>query len=267
MADIRKNLKALWIKGMSAVGNTASNIASNTRFKVDEMSMVNRRSEILNNFGAKAYALWQKGEHFPEELENELRELGGIDEKLNDLRAERIAGIKAVEAGRKAKKETPGDNPTENGDPEITETDEESYPDAAEDTDDTEASETDPEAFPEDAFEPGDPETAEPGDHSIPEETDETEVPEDGGTDDAAPAGEQDTAEAADGPEESKFTGAEPDESIPVILTGPDSSAEEAAENPGNATNSPEDELKEFNDAPEESAEELSPRTGEGLNE
>ena len=93
MAEIGNNLKNIWMKGMEAIGNTASNIASNTRFKVDEMNMVSRRTEILKDFGAKAYALWQKGEHFPQELEEQLQELGKLDEKLNDLRAERFAGI------------------------------------------------------------------------------------------------------------------------------------------------------------------------------
>ena len=95
MADIGNNLKSIWMKGMAAIGNTASSIANNTKFKVDEMSMVTRRAEILKDFGAKAYALWQKGEHYPEELEEQLRELSGLDEKLNDMRAERIAGIRA----------------------------------------------------------------------------------------------------------------------------------------------------------------------------
>ena len=98
MAEIGNNLKNIWMKGMEAIGNTASNIASNTRFKVDEMNMVNRRTEILKDFGAKAYALWQKGEHFPQELEEQLQELGKLDEKLNDLRAERFAGIQTKES-------------------------------------------------------------------------------------------------------------------------------------------------------------------------
>ncbi len=92
MAEIGKNLKNLWLKGMQAIGTTASNIASNTKYKVDEMNLINRRREILNDFGAKAYSLWQKGESFPDELERELCELKELDEKLNDLRAERLTG-------------------------------------------------------------------------------------------------------------------------------------------------------------------------------
>ncbi len=98
MADIGTNLKNIWMKGMEAIGNTASSIASNTRFKVDEMNLVNRRSEILKDFGLKAYTLWQKGAHFPEELEDQLRELGKLDEQLNDLRTERFAGVSSRES-------------------------------------------------------------------------------------------------------------------------------------------------------------------------
>ena len=95
MSDFGSNVKKIWLKGMEGIGNTASNIASNTKSKVDEMNLVNRRSEIMKDFGNQAYALWQKGEHFPEELDRQLRELQKLDEKLNDLRAERFAGVKA----------------------------------------------------------------------------------------------------------------------------------------------------------------------------
>ncbi len=96
MADIGKNLKNIWMKSMEAIGNTASSIASSTKYKLDEMSMTNKRNEIMNDFGARAYALWQKGERFPEELETQLRELARLDETLNDMRAERYASIKAA---------------------------------------------------------------------------------------------------------------------------------------------------------------------------
>lgn len=98
MADIGSNIKGLWLKGMEAIGNAASSIANNTRSKVDEINLVNRRTEILRDFGNQAYALWQKGERFPEELEARLQELEKLDEQLNDLRAERLAGVKTAKA-------------------------------------------------------------------------------------------------------------------------------------------------------------------------
>ena len=93
MADIGKNLKTAWMKSMEAIGNTASNIASNTKYKVQEMNLINRRREILSDFGAQAYEMWQKGEQFPEKLSKQLEELSRLDEELNAMRTERLAGV------------------------------------------------------------------------------------------------------------------------------------------------------------------------------
>ncbi len=97
MADLGANVKKFWMKSMEAIGNTASNIASSTKSKVDEMNLVNRRNEIIRDFANQAYALWQKGEAFPKELDNQLRELSRLDDQLNDLRAERLAGVNTRE--------------------------------------------------------------------------------------------------------------------------------------------------------------------------
>ncbi len=97
MADLGSGLKNIFMKGMESIGNAASSIATNTKTKVNEMNMVNRRNEILADFGNRAYALWLKGEHFPEELDALLKELKDLDERLNDLRTEKYANIKQKE--------------------------------------------------------------------------------------------------------------------------------------------------------------------------
>lgn len=88
---MRDKVKALWIKGMKAVSNAAASIASNTRYKVDEVTIQNRRREVLNDLAHKAYALWLKGETFPEPMDKMLNELKQLDEQLNDMRAEKYA--------------------------------------------------------------------------------------------------------------------------------------------------------------------------------
>lgn len=98
MADLRKGFKEIWMKGMEAVGDTASKIASNTKYKVNEMNLVNRRREILSDFGTRAYELWQKGEHFPEELESLLAELSRLDTELNEIRMEKLASMQPPKA-------------------------------------------------------------------------------------------------------------------------------------------------------------------------
>ena len=66
--DLREKFKTLWIRGMKAVGNTAASIANNTRYKVDEVTLQNRRREVMSDLANKAYALWLKGEPFPEQI-------------------------------------------------------------------------------------------------------------------------------------------------------------------------------------------------------
>jgi len=89
--DIRDRAKTLWIRGMKAIGNTAASIANNTRYKVDEVTIQNRRREVLGDLANKAYALWLKGERFPESMTKMLGELKQLDEQLNDIRAEKYA--------------------------------------------------------------------------------------------------------------------------------------------------------------------------------
>lgn len=97
MADrnsFRDKAKSIWLRGMKAVGNTAASIASNTRFKVDEMTLQNRRRELLGDVAGTAYSLWLKGEQFPEQVTNMLNELQQLDNELNDLRASKYTGEK-----------------------------------------------------------------------------------------------------------------------------------------------------------------------------
>lgn len=98
MADLSKGFKEIWMKSMEAIGDTASKIASNTKYKVNEMNLVNRRREILSDFGACAYELWQKGEHFPEKLESLLSELSRLDTELNEIRMEKLASMQPPKA-------------------------------------------------------------------------------------------------------------------------------------------------------------------------
>jgi hypothetical protein len=109
---IREKAKEIWLKGMNAVGNAAANIANNTRYKVDEVTIQNRRREVLGDLAAKAYTLWLKGIEFPDEMVRMLDELKTLDEQLNDMRAEKYASaITAESSAEKADPESsvPGD--------------------------------------------------------------------------------------------------------------------------------------------------------------
>ena len=90
-SNIRDKAKLLWIKSMKTIGNTATNIANNTKYKVDEMTLQNRRRELGGDLSSAVYAMWMKGTEFPPELTRMLEEMQQLDERLNDRRAERYA--------------------------------------------------------------------------------------------------------------------------------------------------------------------------------
>ncbi len=100
--DFRDRVKLAWIRCMDAVGTSASNMASNAKQKVAETNLESRRREILRDFSLRAYALWQKGERLPGELEALLQELTEVDEKLSVLRAQRYNAQVAAEAAKNA---------------------------------------------------------------------------------------------------------------------------------------------------------------------
>jgi len=100
--DIRDRVKTIWMKGMDSIGTTAASIASNTRIKMDEMNLQNRRREVSQDLSGRVYSLWQKGEAFPAEIEKLLKELQSLDEKLNDIRAARAQGEQPAAAVEEA---------------------------------------------------------------------------------------------------------------------------------------------------------------------
>ena len=90
---------------MKAIGNTAASIANNTRYKVDEVTIQNRRREVLGDLANKAYAL---------SMTRMLQELKQLDEQLNDIRAEKYAASLTGTAAAPAEQDNEGsDDDTE----------------------------------------------------------------------------------------------------------------------------------------------------------
>jgi hypothetical protein len=102
---IRYKAKTLWIKGMKTIGDTAANIANNTRNKVDEMTLQNRRRELSEELSQAVYALWLKGSEFPPEVTKMLGELQELDERMNEIRAEKDAQANSETTETEAEKE------------------------------------------------------------------------------------------------------------------------------------------------------------------
>ncbi len=87
-------MKKTWLKGIEVIGNAASNIADNAKYKVNEMNLEAKRREILADFGSIAYDMWQKGETFPPALDAQLQQLNALEEQLTAIRAQRYAAAK-----------------------------------------------------------------------------------------------------------------------------------------------------------------------------
>ena len=79
MADIGKTVKEIWEQSMKAVNKAATNIATSTKQKVDEMNIVTRRKELQNQLGLRLYELWQAGEDVPETLKATLEEMRDLE--------------------------------------------------------------------------------------------------------------------------------------------------------------------------------------------
>ncbi len=83
MSDFGLNLRELVSKGMEAIGNTASNIATSTRQKVNELNIGARKKELFEMLGEQVYIAWLNGEEFPDSMTEILRELLQLDQQSN----------------------------------------------------------------------------------------------------------------------------------------------------------------------------------------
>lgn len=102
MAGLGNKFKLTVLKGMEAIGQSASNLASNAQQKLQELNLETQRREILSDFPLRAYDLWQKGETMPEPLDKMMKELSELDERLGVLRAQRYAKVEGAEGGEAA---------------------------------------------------------------------------------------------------------------------------------------------------------------------
>lgn len=86
MSETVQNIKNIVLKGIEAIGSKASDLASSTRQKMDIMNLESRKKELISTIGKKVMDLSQQGTLFPNEIEDLLNEITGIDEKISSLR-------------------------------------------------------------------------------------------------------------------------------------------------------------------------------------
>ncbi|MBR6028814.1 MAG: hypothetical protein IKP40_06945 [Clostridia bacterium] len=94
MADLGTTAKNALMKAMEGISSAASNVANNTRFKINEMNLTNQRREILESLGVKAYELFKAGAAFPPELTAVLERVAELDKELDTIRTEHMSAAK-----------------------------------------------------------------------------------------------------------------------------------------------------------------------------
>ena len=109
MAGFGNKVKLTMLKGMEAVGQRASSMASSAQQKLQELNLETQRREILSEFPLRAYDLWQKGEQLPEPLAKMMADLGDLDERLGVLRAQRYAKVEEAKKAAGEQAPTAGD--------------------------------------------------------------------------------------------------------------------------------------------------------------
>ena len=86
MSETVQNIKNIVLKGIEAIGSKANDLASSTRQKMDIMNLESRKKELISSIGEKIMELSQQGTLFPDEIEDLLNEITGIDEEISALR-------------------------------------------------------------------------------------------------------------------------------------------------------------------------------------
>ncbi len=95
--EISKSLKLFWDRSVKTVKKAGTSIVGATRYKMDEMSSVSRRRELITELGEKAYGLSLAGTAMPEDLAPLLKEIEELESGLAELRSDRAA-VKAAAA-------------------------------------------------------------------------------------------------------------------------------------------------------------------------
>ena len=117
MANLGNNVKTAFLKGLEALGKTASSLSDAAQQKLSEMNLETRRREMMAEIPRLVMQLWKDGVELPPALSEVLGKLSELEEKLSAMRPqpEEKAGEEQTEeteeeaggaAGEEAEQET-----------------------------------------------------------------------------------------------------------------------------------------------------------------
>ena len=101
MSDWATKMKAAMQCSARFIGKTTKAAAQSTKYKLNEMSAMSKRRELISDLGEKVYALAQQSADLPEELKDIIAQINALDTNLEVLRADHAA-LKAAAAERAA---------------------------------------------------------------------------------------------------------------------------------------------------------------------
>ena len=91
MAEFGEKLKNVLTRSAKFIGRTANTTAKATKYKVNEMTALNKRRELIGELGKKVYELCEQGLVLPAEGNEIVEQIKKLDEDLNTLRSEHAA--------------------------------------------------------------------------------------------------------------------------------------------------------------------------------
>ena len=86
MGNLGYGVKTAFLKGLEALGKTASNLTDAAQHKLSEMNLENRRREVLASIPKCVMQMWKDGVELPEPLSDLLNELADVEQQLSAMR-------------------------------------------------------------------------------------------------------------------------------------------------------------------------------------
>ena len=91
MADFSTTLKNVFSKSVKFVGKTAKSAAKSTKYKLDELSNLSKRRDLISELGNKVFELAQAGLVLPAEAAEIAKQITMLDGDLAVMRADHAA--------------------------------------------------------------------------------------------------------------------------------------------------------------------------------
>ena len=91
MSLISQKLKSVLLDGAKIVGNAAATAAKNTKYKMNELSNLSKRRELIAELGTKVFELCIGGVELPAEAAEIVKQIIALDGDLEALRADHAA--------------------------------------------------------------------------------------------------------------------------------------------------------------------------------